>query len=91
LGKPLDRKTLGSRILDPVIERARIKRLKFHYLRHSCASIMLGTGSQLQEVSKLLGHSSPEVTMKLYWHFLPEREKPHAVADLSERIFGGKG
>jgi integrase len=45
-------------------ERANIKGLRFHDLRHTAASWMVEAGVDLVTVSKILGHSSIEMTMR---------------------------
>jgi len=43
------------------------KRLHFHSLRHSFASVLVKKGASLFQVQKLLGHSSPSIT-EIYAH-----------------------
>lgn len=40
--------------------------IRTHALRHSSASILFDAGMDLADISDLLGHSSPEVTKKIY-------------------------
>jgi integrase len=49
-------------------------KLKLHSLRHYFASHCLAEGASLAQVSKLLGHSSIEVTSRVYVHCLPESD-----------------
>jgi site-specific recombinase XerD len=44
--------------------------LHFHSLRHSFASLLVGSGTSLFTVSKLLGHSTTK-TSEIYSHLLP--------------------
>lgn len=46
-------------------------RVTFHTLRHTAASLLLGAGASLVEIGKILGHSTPAVTMR-YAHLAPE-------------------
>lgn len=39
-------------------EKVGLRHVRFHDLRHSCASILIGLGVDLYTVSKILGHSS---------------------------------
>lgn len=39
-----------------------------HLFRHTAASIMLSNGIDVLSVSKMLGHSSPNMTMRVYAH-----------------------
>lgn len=52
-------------------KRAKIKGFRFHDLRHSAASAMVRNGIDLVTVSKILGHSSIQMTMR-YAHPTPE-------------------
>jgi Phage integrase family len=42
--------------------------IRFHDLRHTVASLMLNHGVPALGVSKILGHSSPNVTLNIYAH-----------------------
>lgn len=54
--------------------RSGIKGLRFHDLRHTAASWMVMGGADLVTVSKLLGHSTIQMTMR-YAHPTPESMK----------------
>ena len=45
---------------------------RLHDLRHSCASHLLERGVSIPEVSRHLGHSSPQITMTVYAHAIPD-------------------
>ena len=47
--------------------------LSFHVARHTFAVISLNQGITMTMVSQLLGHSSTEMTEKVYAHFLPAK------------------
>lgn len=44
----------------------------FHLARHSFAVFALNKGLSMSVVSRLLGHSSTDITEKVYARFLPE-------------------
>lgn len=46
--------------------------LSMHVARHSFAVMALNKGLSMSVVSRLLGHSSTDITEKVYAHFLPE-------------------
>jgi len=51
--------------------------MRFHDLRHSCASLMLVQGVPARAVMATLGHSQIAVTMNTYGHVLPSfRPRP---------------
>lgn len=47
-------------------------KLRFHDLRHTCASWWVMAGGDIFRLSKLLGHSSVAITQKTYAHLAPE-------------------
>ena len=44
------------------------RQIRFHELRHTCASIMLAKGHTLKEVQEWLGHSDIKTTANIYGH-----------------------
>ncbi len=60
----------GARIRrHPVFELSRTD--MFHVLRHTYASVQLEAGESVVSVSAWLGHSSPNITLDHYAHFMP--------------------
>ena len=49
---------------DRVRERAGLKDVRLHDLRHSFASFLVNSGCSLYEVQKILGHQNPKVTTR---------------------------
>lgn len=43
----------------------------FHVLRHTYASVQLEAGESIVRVSSWLAHSSPNITLAHYTHFMP--------------------
>lgn len=68
-------KTKGiNQSLNIVSERIGLKfDLTFHVARHTFAVHSLNNGMDLTMVSQLLGHSSSEITEKVYAHYLPAK------------------
>jgi len=61
----------SSRDLQAALKRAGIERkLRFHDLRHTAATLLLQAGVDLKLVSQLLGHSSIALTADTYAHLL---------------------
>ena len=46
--------------------------IRFHDLRHTCASTLIQAGATPVEVQRILGHSTPATTLNLYTHLLPD-------------------
>jgi len=78
-GKPL--KSIRT-AFENARNRAGIKTLVFHTLRHTFATRLVLAGIDLATVSKLLGHSTIQMTMR-YAHPTPEALK-NAVSKLDE-------
>jgi integrase len=66
--------------------RAGIKDFRVHDMRHTCASWLVQGGVPLLEVSKLLGHSTTEMTER-YAHLAPENLK--AAVGVLDRLRSG--
>jgi integrase len=62
------------------VRAAKLPRMRFHDLRHSCASILLASGVQPLVVSKLLGHGSVTLTLNTYGHMMPSQNSEAADA-----------
>jgi integrase len=56
------------------LKKAKLKRFRFHDLRHTFASMMIKSGVDILTVSKLLGHSSVVVT-QIYAHLYQDHIK----------------
>ena len=52
-----------------------LPRIRFHDLRHSAATLLLGMGVPAKVVQELLGHSTISITMDVYSHVLPAMHK----------------
>lgn len=50
------------------LERHGLKRMRFHDLRHSCASLLLANGVPLKHIQEWLGHSDFTTTANIYAH-----------------------
>ncbi len=45
-----------------------LKKIRFHDLRHSCASLLYANGVSLKEIQEWLGHSDISTTSNIYTH-----------------------
>ena len=50
------------------LERHGLRRIRFHDLRHSCASLLLANGVPLKSIQEWLGHSDFSTTANVYSH-----------------------
>jgi integrase len=88
-GKPLDRRNLLRRDLQPACKALGLPRISWHTLRHSNATFLDTVGAPLGTVQALLGHATPEITRSVYLHAVPE-DLRRAVEKLEELLFGPK-
>ncbi len=70
-----------------VIKAAGVKRIKFHGLRHTSATLMLVAGVPPHVVQRRLGHGKIEMTLSVYSHVLPGMQQD-AAARLAVLLHG---
>ena len=68
------------------IQRNGLKKIRFHDLRHSCASLMLTSGVAMKTASQILGHSSISITADLYTH-VTQNNKRIAAQKVADTLF----
>ena len=51
-----------------ILEKKGLRRMRFHDLRHSCASLLLANGVPLKHIQEWLGHSDFSTTANIYAH-----------------------
>ncbi len=59
------------KIFHRLLADAKLRRVRFHDLRHSFASLLLQQGESLAYVKDQMGHSSINVTVDIYGHLVP--------------------
>jgi len=79
-GTPLDGDNMISRPFTRLLERGGLQAMRFHDLRHSCASLLLAQGVAPRVVMETLGHSRISVTLDTYTHVLPALQREAADA-----------
>jgi integrase len=78
-GKPLDPRIIQKDFAEWV-RKAGLPRIRFHDLRHTCATLLLSQGVHPKVVQELLGHSQISVTLDTYSHVLPTLQAQAARA-----------
>lgn len=51
-----------------VLQKNGLRKIRFHDLRHSCASLLYANGVSLKEIQEWLGHSDIATTSNIYTH-----------------------
>ncbi len=51
-----------------VLKKNGLRKIRFHDLRHSCASLLYANGVSLKEIQEWLGHSDISTTSNIYTH-----------------------
>ena len=70
-GRPIEDTNLRRRSFEPLLAKADLPRIRFHDLRHTAATLLLGQGIHPKIVSERLGHSRVSITLDLYSHVTP--------------------
>ena len=79
LGDPLQQNNLGQREFAKLLMASGVRPIKFHGMRHTCATLMLKNGENPKVVQERLGHANISITMDVYVHALPSMQKDAAA------------
>jgi integrase len=71
-GTPTNSSNLMYRSFKPILKRAGLPQIRFHDLRHTCATIRFMKGQHPKRVQELLGHASIAMTMDIIAMSSPE-------------------
>ena len=88
-GEPMSHSNLMTRGFQPALKRAGIRRIRFHDLRHTFASLMISNGEDIVRISRLMGHANASFTLNVYSHMLPREHDPSGDR-LACLVFGNK-
>lgn len=64
-----------SKLLKKTLLKHNLKYIRFHDLRHSCASMLIMKGWQMKDISDWLGHADINTTMNIYGHLSMEYKR----------------
>ena len=70
-GHAIDGDNLRNRVFYRLLEKAGLRKIRLHDLRHTYASLLIQQGESLAYVQQQLGHSSIQVTVDVYGHLIP--------------------
>ncbi|MFN2488343.1 MAG: tyrosine-type recombinase/integrase [Actinomycetota bacterium] len=71
----------------PAVKRAGLEPLRFHDLRHTCASILIAQGAHPKEIQARLRHASITTTLDNYGHLMPSLDDN--LTDSLEAVYRG--
>jgi integrase len=87
VGRPLDHKNIVHRQFHAALEKAGLRRIRFHDLRHTCASLLINKGVSPKYIQQQLRHDSIQTTFDRYGHLFPETSD-EAARILDDAISG---
>ena len=64
-----------SKLLKKTLLKHNLKYIRFHDLRHSCASMLIMNGWPMKDISDWLGHADINTTMNIYGHLSMEYKR----------------
>ena len=70
-----------------ILKRAQCKKIRFHDLRHTFATMALENGMDIKTLSAMIGHISAETTLNIYSHITDTMQRQAAVK--IDREIGG--
>ena len=74
-GTPLDMGLVRDREFSGALDKAKLRHIRFHDLRHTHASLLIQNGEPLAYIKEQLGHSSIQMTVDIYGHLEPGRNR----------------
>jgi integrase len=84
-GGLLDGDNLRHRAFYNLLKASGLRKIRFHDLRHTFASLLLQQGESPVYVKEQMGHSSIAITVDLYGHLIPGGNR-QAVDRLDEPV-----
>ncbi|MCK4788936.1 MAG: tyrosine-type recombinase/integrase [Desulfobacteraceae bacterium] len=57
-----------SKVFRRIVEKATLRLIRLHDLRHTYATLQRNAGQPIEAISRVLGHASALVTLKIYDH-----------------------
>lgn len=81
-----------NKALRKACERLEIKIITFHSLRHTHCSLLIYSDVNIKYISQRLGHSSTDITYKIYGHIIEEMEEKETekVREFLEQLSSAK-
>jgi integrase len=80
IGGPIDLNNWRRRVFKKAVEKAELRQIRIHDLRHTYATLRISKSDNIADVSKQLGHHSVKLTMDVYYHWIPGGKKSEVDA-----------
>ena len=61
-----------KRVFNPALKAAGLRRIRFHGLRHTCATMFVDLGENPKLVQQQLRHATVQMTLDRYSHLYPD-------------------
>ena len=74
-GNPVDMPNFKTRHFYKCLGKAGLRKIRFHDLRHTFATLLLQNGEPIAYVKDQLGHSSIKLTVDTYCHWMPGKNR----------------
>lgn len=71
MGTFINPSNLRRRSFANLLKKARLPKIRFHDLRHTCATLLFKQGEHPRLVQELLGHANVAITLDTYSHVIP--------------------
>jgi integrase len=91
IGGPFHPWHLREREYYPLLRKVGLPIIRFHDLRHTCATLLLRRGVNPKIVSEMLGHANISITLDTYSHVTPDMQQAAAQAMDDVLLDGGGG
>jgi integrase len=74
-GRVIDKDNWRRRVFKKALEKAELRQIRIHDLRHTYATLRISKGDNIADASKQLGHHSVKLTLDTYYHWIPGKKK----------------
>ena len=67
-----------------LLQKNGLRHIRFHDLRHTCASLLLKNGASMKDIQEWLGHSNYATTANIYTHldYSSKEASANAILDV---------
>jgi len=86
-GNPQNHTRMLRKSFHPTLVKAELRRMRFHDLRHTYASMLIKQGENIKYIQAQLGHSSIHMTIDVYGHLM-DSVNQDAACRLGRFVFG---